>query len=543
MKRKPLLYLFIGLLPFQLFAQVKSGMLAMYGNSTCSAIVQAKDGGYALAGYTSSYGAGGTDMYVSKFDVWGANLQWTRTIGGTGSENINAIINSADSGFILVGTTSSFGAGGEDVYVVKLNSSGNTVWTRTIGGPANDGGYSIVQAKDGGYVISGFTLSYGSPNGNVYIIKIDASGTVQWTKSIANNVADTDFASGSYTQNSIIEPCADGGYLNISNDSGMTNLRVIKIDSIGNVKWNKELKTLCGAYHISCLATRLNNGNYAIVTNNGGYITELSIIMVIDSSCKVIASKDLGGVTHYFTATFGISPTHDGGFIITGDSRSDDPHSAGGMFSGKYDSLANLQGGFSANGYVFNFEPVYSFSGNCIVENKDHGFALGASAAKPFNLLVVDSLYYSCVTATNGSSVLPNQLDTVINVTVPAITGGIVGLGGIAGTGGVDTVVCKILGDENIASQLNEINIFPNPSNGKFTIHSSVASGQSSVGIYNVLGEKIYSTAFSTLHSQLFPEGSIWTIDLSSQPSGVYMYRVLNNAGALIGSGKLVIEK
>jgi hypothetical protein len=104
-----------------------------------SSLIQTSDGGYAIAGYTYSFGAGKADVYVVKLDANG-NLQWTKTIGGPKDDWGNSLIQTSDGGYAIAGYTTSFGAGKMDVYVVKLDANGNLQWTKTIGGPDIDWG-------------------------------------------------------------------------------------------------------------------------------------------------------------------------------------------------------------------------------------------------------------------------------------------------------------------------------------------------------------------------------------------------------------------
>ncbi len=117
-------------------------------------IIQTTDSGYAIAGITWSFGGGG-DVYVIKLNANG-NIEWTKTIGGDSIDYGYSIIQTTDSGYAIAGYTWSFGAGG-NVYVIKLNASGNIEWTKTIGGSGTDYGYSIIQTTDGGYAIDGYT--------------------------------------------------------------------------------------------------------------------------------------------------------------------------------------------------------------------------------------------------------------------------------------------------------------------------------------------------------------------------------------------------
>jgi hypothetical protein len=97
-----------------------------------------------------------------------------------------SIIQSSDGGYVVAGYTESFGAGGGDIYLVKLDSSGNVQWTKTIGGSDLDEAYSIIQSSDGGYVVAGGTKSFGAGKDDIYVVKIDANGNVCFSQNITN---------------------------------------------------------------------------------------------------------------------------------------------------------------------------------------------------------------------------------------------------------------------------------------------------------------------------------------------------------------------
>ena len=193
-----------------------------------TSLIQTSDGGYAIAGYTSSFGAGETDVYVVKLDAHG-NLQWTTTIGGPESDGGNSLIQTSDGGYAIAGYTSSFGAGGHDVYVVKLDANGNLQWTTTIGGKKEDVGTSLIQTSDGGYAIAGFTSSFGAGEWDVYVVKLDAHGNLQWTKTIGGENDDWGYP---------LIQTAGGGYA-IAGDTksfgaGKRDVYVVKLDKNGD---------------------------------------------------------------------------------------------------------------------------------------------------------------------------------------------------------------------------------------------------------------------------------------------------------------------
>ena len=125
------------------------------------ALVQTSDGGYALAGRTASFGAGGDDFWLVKTDSAG-NMQWNKTYGGTNDDMAFALVQTSDGGYALAGYTTSFGAGGLDFWLVKTDSAGNMQWNKTYGGTNNDMAFALVQTSDGGYALAGYTASLAS---------------------------------------------------------------------------------------------------------------------------------------------------------------------------------------------------------------------------------------------------------------------------------------------------------------------------------------------------------------------------------------------
>jgi hypothetical protein len=536
MKIKASIFLSIHLLilfPLQVFSQrVNDGKVVLKGFWQCTSMLQTADKGYVVAGSTN-YGAGGSDAYVMKLDTQ-ANVEWARTIGGPGNEVANSIISTKDGGFIFAGTTTSYGAGGNDVYVVKLNSTGNIQWTKTIGGSGDDRGTSVIQATDGGYVVSGYTNSFGSPAGNIYIIKLDSSGNEHWAKCFAQypGSGNPSFAGSS------INLCSDGGYINVSSDY-TSDMQVIKIDSAGNLKWCKMIQPW-GTDTRASFALRLKNGNYILAGYGAGFDCYNIQLTVIDTSCRVLSSVSGNNGWHFFTSISNIAATDNGGFVIIGDNWSDLSHTAGSMYITIYDSLANPLGAFYADGVVYNYEPVYSCGGYCVTQTHDQGYAAVMSDVN-FNFIKLNSALESCaLSGAWGGSTSPQSPDSVFNCTDSVASGGFVSSGGVVGSGGSDSLICRELGVQDISSsEQSEINIFPNPTNGNITVQLSNVSGRPSIEIYNVLGEKMYTALLNSGKSK----NSNTTLSLPIYCNGIYLYKVLSAEGNLLSSGKLEIAR
>jgi hypothetical protein len=290
------------------WTQTIGGPAIEEGNS----LIQTSDGGYAIAGYTSSFGAGSGDVYVVKLDANG-NLQWTRTIGGKGWDAGGSLIQTSDGGYVIAGYTISFGAGGRDVYVVKLDANGNLQWTKTIGGKNDDAGLSLIQTSDGGYVIAGYTISFGAGGRDVYVVKLDANGNLQWTKTIGGK---NDDAGLSLIQTS------DGGYTiagtTTSFGAGEADVYVVKLDANGNLQWTKTIVGPASEIGFSLIQT--SDGGYAIAgsTNSFGAGDNDVYVIKLNANGNLQWTKTIGAKNNKYSNKPSLIQASDGGYAIAG---------------------------------------------------------------------------------------------------------------------------------------------------------------------------------------------------------------------------------
>ena len=218
-------------------------------------VQQTTDGGYIVAGRTASYGAGSGDAWLIKIDPNGNQL-WSKTYGGRSDDNINRVQQTSDGGYILTGFTASYGAGDLDVWLIKTDANGNELWSKVFGGVAYDGAFSVRQTSDGGYILSGATKSYGAGDADFWLLKTDSSGNESWNKTFGSTGNDWAWS---------VHQTSDGGYViagEMESDSDRNKEAwLIKTDANGNELWNKTFGGI-----------KNDRATHAQQVSDGGYI-------------------------------------------------------------------------------------------------------------------------------------------------------------------------------------------------------------------------------------------------------------------------------
>ena len=192
-------------------------------------IVPVTDGGFVITGVTRSQNDSSGDLWLFKVNNTGQML-WEKTYGGENFEAGRSLQQTSDNGYIIIGHTESFGNGNNDAYLLKTDSEGNELWSRSYGGSGTDQGRHIVETLDQGYIISGYTDSYGSMGGfNFWLIKTDSNGDLEWQEYYGGGGNDRAFCG---------LQASDGGYAIVgqSNTGGSTGVDIllVKTDNIGN---------------------------------------------------------------------------------------------------------------------------------------------------------------------------------------------------------------------------------------------------------------------------------------------------------------------
>jgi hypothetical protein len=276
----------------------------------CS-VVQSLDGGFVVTGYTNSFGVGGDDLLLSKFDASGNHL-WSRTLGGSSDDYGISVVQTPDGGFVVTGYTNSFGAGGDDLLLSKFDASGNHLWSRTLGGSSDDYGQSVVQTSDGGLVVTGATFSFGAGGDHLLLSKFDVSGNHLWSRTLGGS-------SGDYGGQSVVQTSDGGfvvtGYTN-SFGAGWLDVLLSKFDASGNYLWTRILGGT--GWDVSESVVQTSDGGFVVTgyTNSFGAGGDDLLLSKFDASGNHLWSRTLGGTS--FDQGYSVVQSLDGGFVVTG---------------------------------------------------------------------------------------------------------------------------------------------------------------------------------------------------------------------------------
>ncbi|MBK6914850.1 MAG: PQQ-like beta-propeller repeat protein [Ignavibacteriales bacterium] len=270
-------------------------------------VIELSDGSIIIAGYTGSYGAGGFDVWLIKTDADG-DILWNKTYGGSEDDYAYSIKQTDDGGFIIGGATNSSGVGGLDYYLIKTDSDGDTLWTRTFGEGNDDICWSLALADDGYVLAGGKNMQPDHPD--IWIIKLDTIGNFIWEKTYGTSADEIAWS---------IEVTSDNGYIIAShNPINSYDGWLIKLDSNGDSLWTKFYGEDLG--DILLYATQTQDGGYILTgrfsEHTGGYTGNVWLIKT-DSLGNVEWEKTYDYANDYDIG-YSVQQTSDGGFIICG---------------------------------------------------------------------------------------------------------------------------------------------------------------------------------------------------------------------------------
>lgn len=292
------------------FQKTFGGVNADYGRC----VQQTSDGGYIITGYTQSSGAGDNDVYLIKLNLNGDTL-WTKTFGRSDNDRGLFVRQTTDGGYKITGLTRAPGLNTEDIFLVKTDVNGDSLWTKTLGGTNGEAGTCV-----GGYIISGQTASFSVNHYDLYLLKTDASGNITWEKTYGGPSGDE----MAYH----IQQTADGGYIATGyyTVGNIIDLLLVRTNSSGDTLW---CKTYGGAgVDQGLCVNQTSDGGFIVAgtTQSFGAGIYDAYLIKTDANGDTLWTKTYGGTL--VENALSIQQTTDGGYIFSGNTTSFSPTGA-----------------------------------------------------------------------------------------------------------------------------------------------------------------------------------------------------------------------
>jgi len=455
---------------------------------------------------------------------------WNKTYGGYFRDEGNCIQQTFDGNFIIIGETESYGAGSSDFWLLKIDNNGDTLWTKTYGGVDDDVGLFIDQTSDSGYILTGWTYSYGKGLKDGWLIKTDKYGDTLWTRTYGGS--DHDILR-------CVQETSDNGYI-LSGSSKSDSFAVhssdawlIKVDEFGDTEWMKTFYTDFAGDEFRSVKQTLDNG-FICCGHTAFYDS-----MGLNSDVWLVKTNDIGDTL--WTKTYGgneestgysVVQTSDSGFVITGSTRS--------FGNGFYDIWVIRTNKFGDTLWTktYNENSNFTSSGKSIIETSDYGYLLTGwkqnlnttnTALFIFKLNSLgDTLwteYYDGYSWDEGRFIIETQdMGFILTGSSASYT-----------THYWDLWVIKtdtngmVLSTDFKPLILNRYFLnqnYPNPFNLSTKIKYTLTKTEKvKIEVFNLLGQRI-----ETLLNKQMPAGSN-EIEFTAKdlPSGVYLYRIETN--------------
>ena len=313
---------------------------------------------------------------------------WARTYGGANIDVAYSVCETSDGGYAATGYTYSFGAGQQDAYLVKTNSTGDIQWTATFGGTGMDGTHFVREVSDG-YVLAGYTESFGGTGKNVYLIKTDAAGVAQHTGIYSTSLMDVAYA---------FCETPDNGYMFVGYKNGPSgwakgDLWILRTNAVLDTLWTKAYGGGGEDYGISIQPTLDSCYIIAGVTSPSG--NKDVWLVKIDANGDTVWTQTYGFALE--DVGYGVNTTADSGYIITGYSNGTGSWTAGDLWLLKTDPAGDLLWDrvYGGSGEDFGFDVYPTF---------DDGYAIAGRRNTDIWFVRTDSLGDTLGTRTYGGA-------------------------------------------------------------------------------------------------------------------------------------------
>jgi hypothetical protein len=424
-----------------------------------------ENGDFLMAGMSTSYSQGDSDVYVLRTDQYGSEV-WKKTYGGFNHELMYSVDRTGDGNYILSGFTNSFGAGSYDAYVMKINGKGDVLWSKTYGSANADFAREACPTSDGGYIVTGYSCrDTASNNFDAFLLKIDGSGNQQWMKYYGGSKFESSFS---------VKQTSDGGYVfygnTYSSGAGDADFYLVKTDASGAKMWEK---VMGGTAHEEGQYVHVNSDGTLMVTGDQQSNTAGDFdvsVKKLDANGSPVWSKLYGGVQKDVSKM--VLPTSDGGYIVSAVTRSFGIREPD-FWLVKIDGNGKMQWDRTFGG-----------------DEHEHCYAVKQTS--------------------DGGYIAAGHTDTPPSAGVDVYLVKTDNLGKVAQTVGIAE-----------AAAAGELHVYPNPASDRLMIKMPQGNASAVVRMVNPMGQVVFTR-------KVMQEGHELTIDLAAYARGIYFIDVMD---------------
>jgi hypothetical protein len=446
------------------------------GDEEGATVQQTTDGGFMITGTTGSAGGGGDDFLLIKTDAAGT-VQWSKTFGGPNVEFCSGGKQLFDGGYILTGNSSSYGAGAADIYLVRTDGNGDTLWTHTYGTSGVDYAYGIAQTTDSGFIITGSSIYNGTSD--LILLKTNSTGVVEWSKAYGGSGIEAGYAVVQTTDGY----CAAGS--TTSYGTGAMDAFLVKTDQNGDLSWSQTYGTSDSDIVYSMKPTA--DGGYIMTgyAHRSSNINDEVLLLKTDGNGNMQWATVMGGTSVARDVGRCVFESSDGGFVISGFTQS-----------------------FAGGTEVYFIKTDPQGNAGCNMLNI------------PITSATVTPVYNAAILTVKSGAVVTSP--TVLVNAAPA---------------NFNTLCSSVAVNEN---ELHiDVAVYPNP----ITDHAAImVTGNADDDLMLTISDISGSVIAHYLTSQNQSGKSIFNISRGTLSPGIYFYSVYSRNSSGIRSGKLIIQ-
>jgi hypothetical protein len=443
-------------------------------------VIQTQDGGYLFSGWTQSYGHGISDIYLIKTDGNGDTM-WNKTYGTNQVEVCKMSLQISSGAYILTGYRAITNEWKDEAFLMKIDLNGNILWQKTYGGNYRERGSTVQQTTDGGFILGGVNESFMVAGYGPYLVKTDSNGNLSWAKSYGPGDAGLDGTS-------IVKQTFDGGFMIFGplkdGMNGYSDFRLIKTTNDGSFSWSKAYDIFVD--EVADFVQTADSGYLMLGSNLSAQGAFYDVLLIkTDINGNLLWAKTYGGAIS--DGGVAMTATDDGGYVLACGTTTFDGYS-GIIYLIKIDSSGNIL-------WTSRYGDIADLRVTSLCTTVDHGFMIGGASVGPnvsqYDIVAIktDSMGKSLCNMTDTGVAVTSVQVQVWSPSVTATPGGVLTLTNFnTGPGGSVADLCMNVATHDAVKE-EQISLYPNPFSDRLNITYTNPDGE--IALFDFSGKEV----------------------------------------------------